>query len=340
MIWIRADGGKTLGMGHIMRCCSVAQQLVLWGQRVLFLTADEGPAEVLASRGLEIHVLDTDYRDMESELPLLRKLAEEECPQAILADSYQVTETYMNGLREIAPVAYTDDMCALSFSVDVLINYNIYGEEAIYVPNVIASAKKTLMGPRFAPLRKEFAGVKNPLRKQASKLLITTGGSDPYNLAGKFVRELRSREAFLDWELVVVSGAFNVNLPDLQGLSAQDKNMRLVINASDMQVLMEECDLAISAGGSTCYELASVGIPFVTFSFVDNQERIVQGLAEKGFVPFGGDYLREGDEMIIRAVNSLEKMCSYEDRLEYSCKLQTMTDGLGAGRIAEALINL
>ena len=51
MIFIRADGGREVGSGHIMRCLSIAGALQRRGEEVLFLLADDSAAGLLAERG-------------------------------------------------------------------------------------------------------------------------------------------------------------------------------------------------------------------------------------------------------------------------------------------------
>ena len=64
---------------------------------------------------------------------------------------------------------------------------------------------------------------------------------------------------------------------------------------------MRDSDIAVTAGGSTMYELSALGVPMVCFSFVDNQERIVEGFVERGLVGFGGNYLLQGEAMAAEA---------------------------------------
>ena len=77
MVIIRADGNARIGAGHLMRCIAIAEELVLLeGRRaVIFLCADEPSGDMADEHGFRSYVLGTDYQDMESELPMWRKLA-------------------------------------------------------------------------------------------------------------------------------------------------------------------------------------------------------------------------------------------------------------------------
>ncbi len=136
----------------------------------------------------------------------------------------------------------------------------------------------------------------------------------------------------------MVSGAYNEHLPELRELEGRHSNVSVYCNVADMSRLMRESDIAVSAGGSTMYELSAVGVPIVCFSFVDNQERIVRGFVEKGLVPFGGDYLAQGGAMLEEAVSHIERLAAdFGLRQSYSERLRRVVDGQGAMRIAREI---
>ena len=77
MIYIRGDGNARIGAGHLMRCMTIAEELArLQGgrEKICFVCADEDSGALVRENGFRSYVLGTDYRDMESELPLWREL--------------------------------------------------------------------------------------------------------------------------------------------------------------------------------------------------------------------------------------------------------------------------
>ena len=337
MICIRADGGQELGLGHIMRCISIASAIKSAGEEVCFILADENPVEFLRTRSLRYYVLESDYRQMEEEIDRLAPVLEKEKPNLILVDSYFVTEEYMIQLRRFAPLAYLDDMGVISFSADILINYNIFADYDMYREK----AKQYLLGVAYAPLRTEFVQVDYPVRKNATGILLTTGGSDRYNLAGKFLDCILESEHLRHMDCYVVSGAYNPNLPYLEDRAKEHKNVHICRNVTNMCELMQKCDVAVTAGGSTMYELSAVGVPMVCFSFVDNQEQIVRGFEERNLVAFAGDYLSQKEDMIPLGIKALEQLTKdFEARERESRQLRETVDGMGAMRIASALIRM
>lgn len=382
MVVIRADANSKIGMGHVMRCLSVADALVKRGEEVLFVTADDTPVPLLTKKGIPYRVLHTDYADMEAELPellaVLRELtlraespemvlpqmpsqrvesSEEALPQrntAILVDSYYVTEKYLAALKKRITTIYMDDIYAFSYPVDMLINYNIYGEEMGYEKDAAFADTKLLLGTKYVPLREEFSagagyvqsrkelplGAANVTPAEEGGILITTGGSDSFNLAGQLLMEAMKYDALKEKEYHVVSGSLNPHIGELQALAKKHENIHIHCNVTNMAELMAESEVALSAGGSTLYELCAMGVPVIAFSFAENQERLVQTFVKRGIAQYGGNYRTDGNKMIQNTIAGLETLLEDKNlRTEYRKKARTLVDGKGADRIAEAIIS-
>ena len=372
MVVIRADANSKIGMGHVMRCLSVADALLKRGEEVLLVTADDTPVPLLTKKGVPYRVLHTDYADMEAELPgllcILQELTQRaELPEevlsrmssqrkdiAILVDSYYVTEKYLAALKKRITTIYMDDIYAFSYPVDMLINYNIYGEEMGYEKDAAFADTKLLLGANYVPLREEFAagagyvqsrkelslGAANVTPAEEGGILITTGGSDSFNLAGQLLMEAMKYDALKEKEYHVVSGSLNPHIGELQALAQKHENIHIHCNVTNMAELMAESEVALSAGGSTLYELCAVGVPVIAFSFAENQERLVQTFVKRGIAQYGGNYRTDGNKMIQNTIAGLEKLCGDEAlKTEYRRKALQLVDGRGAERIAEALLS-
>lgn len=380
MVVIRADANSKIGMGHVMRCLSVADALLKRGEEVLFVTADDTPVPLLTKKGIPYRVLHTDYADMEAELPKLWN-ALSELPQgpgvpeaalpqkntSILVDSYYVTEKYLAALKKRITTIYMDDIYAFSYPVDMLINYNIYGEEMGYEKDAAFADTKLLLGTEYVPLREEFSAgagyaqsrkelsaetenvtpAEDRLHQTAEQgrtadggILITTGGSDSFNLAGQLLMEAMKYDALKEKKYHVVSGSLNPHIGELQALAQKHENIHIHCNVTNMAELMAESEVALSAGGSTLYELCAMGVPVIAFSFAENQERLVQTFVKRGIAQYGGNYRTDGNKMIQNTIAGLETLLEDENlRTEYRKKARTLVDGKGADRIAEAIIS-
>lgn len=336
MIWFRADGGQEIGMGHIRRCLSVAEALRELGEKVCFLVADDAAVPILKAQGQSYRVLGSSWQKPEEELKTLLPMLRESGKGVFFADSYYVTAEYLRQVRKVMPVCYMDDMGISGLPVDLLINYNIFAEQSLYA----VGGEKTdyLLGTQYAPLRKEFQDAYHPVREKAERVLVTTGGSDRYDLTGQILRDALSTLRTRNLEYCVVSGPYNQYLPQLQELEKQYENVHIYKNVTRMSELMQFCDIAVTAGGSTMYELCAVGVPIICFSFVDNQEKIVECFTEQKIVCFGGNYLTQGESMVPLVTEKIALLHeSVELRRAGSDKERELVDGQGAWRIARRL---
>ncbi len=107
MIGIRVDVNKEVASGHIMRSLAIAKQLAAMGKDVVFFCADANAEPYTEKFGYKTCVLDSDWKDMESELSVLLKAIDEYDVSSLLVDSYQITPAYMKTLceRVLTPIS-------------------------------------------------------------------------------------------------------------------------------------------------------------------------------------------------------------------------------------------
>ena len=72
-IFFRADANSSIGMGHVMRCLSIADAFHSLGNDsiiITFILADDTVEKLIQDRGYKTVVLHSKYSKMEGELPL------------------------------------------------------------------------------------------------------------------------------------------------------------------------------------------------------------------------------------------------------------------------------
>ena len=378
VIYIRTDGNSKIATGHFVRCLCIAEALETLGKRVCFLVSDTDSADLLQDLSLsifqgysfsfDVNVLQTAvYNNLEQEQEELKYILTQTTKHAvspnssvktavdifhgssatkpvIFIDSYYVTPTYLNTLRTIAKVAYMDDLRAFNYAVDLVINYDVIPASKITEYNLAyTNASTALLGAMYTPLRRQFQNQNTFAREKFENILITTGGSDPYRFTETIIPYLLSQN--LSITLHVVVGKLFKNTESLEELAKQNPSVRLYYNVSDMAGLMKQCDYAVSAAGTTLYELCALGIPTISFTMADNQIIMAETFAETGAVPYAGD-LRADDAENIKSIcnhisahlNSLLQNPSL--RIAQQKIMHCQTDGNGAVKIAQALCNL
>lgn len=333
MVYIRMDGNSQIGMGHIMRCLSLADELRRRNEDIVFVTAEPHFQQFIESRGYVCTVLGTAYDHMEEELSIFLPFLKRERPELVILDSYFVTSKYMKALKNIAPLLYIDDMNAFDYPADAVVNYNIYGPELPYPEN-----KRYFLGPQYAPLRKEFQGLgRRVVRERAENVLISTGGTDQYHIALRCAEYLREHPPQSNMIFHFVLGTMNQDVAELEGIAGELPFIRLHRQVTDMCSLMLQCDVAISAAGTTLYELCACGLPTVSYILADNQIQGAQAFQRVGLMPCVGD-VREESCFAEQIFIGLKDLNSVKLRQETAQRMQILVDGKGAQRLAENAI--
>lgn len=334
MVLFRADGNQKVGAGHIMRCLSLADALRDRGARPVFILAGPDMRPLIRQRGYECQVLGSQYGHMEKELPVFLPLLEREAPDCVILDSYFVTPDYMRTVKAKAPLIYMDDLNAFDYPADIVVNYNLYGKAMAYPPN-----KAYLLGPQYAPLRKQFQGLAPRVTKRSVEhILFSTGGADPYHVALRCLKYLREHPPVQDITFHFVLGAMNQNIGEIKEMASGMSCVVLHQQVSDMCTLMLQCDAAVSAAGTTLYELCACGVPSITYILADNQADGAAAFEAAGLMPCAGD-IRKGLAVAEAVFSKLERLSQdWEGRGRIRESMRALVDGGGAGRLADFVI--
>ena len=339
MVFIRADANEYIGMGHVMRCLSIAEQINKLNEQTVFIVADERARQMIEERGISVICLKSQWDDLEQEIPKLCAIIEQEHDAKILIDSYYVTEKYLAAIRKRAMTYYIDDLNDMIYPVDVLINYNIYGSDMDYEKKYSLSKTKLILGTEYVPLREAFSYPEKKRYKGVNKLLITSGGTDNFNILGTILNEFTSIEEFQSLEYYCVLGRFNINVNLLKERYGGVDNIHLLQNINNMDYYMKECDIAITAAGSTTYELCSCGTPSILYTIADNQLGIARAFSDQGIISWSGDVRDNMSECLENMREELKKLQNPEYWMQCSTRMQEVVDGNGAYRVAQEIIN-
>lgn len=390
---IRADGGQVVGMGHIMRCLAIAEELKSLGCRVYFIGRYLQGLKKIKDVGYEAFEIllpqseikytqevksvnthnfaDTGFsygsvEELGDDIFETRTIVEQQGCNLLLVDKYNLTSEYFDRLRGfVEKVAFTDDLNLFTCSANIIINGNINANLLRY--KECFSNQKLLLGTKFTPLRREFSNIpkretrsfikwnmarninqkemkdfdnnkKNKDESRLPEIMITTGGSDPYNCTGKLLEILLEDKETANIRYNVILGSGFVRKDEIQRMADKNSNIVLYIDPKCMTEIICRSDLAISSGGSTLYELCCCGTPTMAFIMADNQKGIVDMLSDDGYIQSLGWYNEIENQDIPQQVYKL--IMSFEKRMDYSQKMQSLIDGRGANRIAKEIIDI
>lgn len=346
LVYFRTDGNSHIATGHLVRCLSIADACFSLGMKVCFLVSDQESKALLQSFDpacrFPVRILETAvYDDLEKELPEVLGMLNEvgQAEQIFFLDSYYVTEHYLSAVRTAAKVAYLDDLQLFDYPADLLINYDVIPESrSASYQAAYQNAARTLLGASYTPLRAQFTNLQPYCRDRVSNILVTTGGSDPYHFCLRLIAAFRKNSFLHLCQLHVVVGRLSEDKDKLYKLADELPFLQLHENVSDMASLMASCDLAVSAAGTTLYELCAVGVPSMSFCLADNQLTAAKTFEEAGIIPCAGDIRCNCDEVLVKIMNFVTDMLgNFQKRLTAQATMRQLVDGKGAMRIAKAL---
>lgn len=334
MLYIRVDMNDRIATGHMMRCLAIADAAAAQGENTTFILADDQAVELIKQRGHSSVVLDSQWDNMVGELPALHKVIEEYSIKRLLIDSYQITEEYLEELREYLEIFYIDDINAFHYPVDALICYANYWKKFQYRENY--KDIKCYLGPRYMPLQKTFFGCeKKYIKPKVQRLLLLSGGTDPYDVLKRILERMDLGKY---QRIDVICGVYYHKYLTLCQAYAEYENVMIYRGVHNMDHYMKKADLAVSAGGTTLYELCAVGTPAISYAIADNQLENVRKFEEDDLIAYAGDIRK--DNVVERIIDYLELYdLDQKARQERSLKMQKLVDGKGALRIANVLMD-
>jgi len=350
-IAIRVDASLDIGVGHIMRCLTLANELANKDTEIIFITR---PTYDDFSLGIEnkfqVKLLPSlsctfDPDDYDTWLQVSEK---QDATDFIFAlnelniDVDQViVDHYGIGLdwekivkRELGCQLVAIDDLMRVHAADVIIDQTLGCKPQDYT----SSNKGTfLTGSEYALLRPQFNELReNYKRKQnfsnGVHLLVSMGGGDQHGITLDILNVLlQGSTNFKISKIDVVLNEQSSNYSEVKELSIIHSDI-VVLHSflSDMAKLMAQVDIAIGAPGSTSWERCCLGLPSILIPLADNQKHVAHSLTTARAV-----VLVLMDAITTELMDKIELILKEYDLYQQNC--YKVCDGLGAGRVAQYL---
>ncbi len=291
---LRADANATIGIGHVMRCLALAEAWHASGGQAHFVCCPL-PADLrqrMADRHIEVHASAGPAGSSEDARAVV-ELASQLDAAWIAADGYAFQQAFQQSIRDAGRrLLLIDDYGhADAYVANLVLNQNMGADESMY-PHRGADTE-LLLGERYVMLRREFSNLDRPRREipaSARRILVTMGGADPANISAGAVHAIRMLPGH-DTQAIVVAGASSPHHASLRELvDDSGESIRLVSEVKNMPELMCWADVAISAGGTTTWERAFLGLPSLIVVLAENQRQIAEAVAARGLAINLGDF--------------------------------------------------
>jgi len=323
-----------------MRCVALAQAWREAGGRVIFALAT-GPKELEArirSEGSNVVRVSAEFGSLEDAAETAAIGARFGAHWMVL-DGYHFSSDYCRNLKTNNSrllLMGDDDGKAAFCDCDIVLNADLHASEAVYAET--GEQTRFLLGPRYALLRREFLDFprgRSSIPEDARRLLITFGGGDSHNVTLQVLEALQGLPD-LELDITVVVGPSNPHRASLEEALARFPQVaRLLLNVGSMPELMAGAELAISAGGGTCYELAFMKVPMFLITMAKNHEQSVEAFGRANAAIAAGWFSALKKDSLAASIRSLIRDQKFRKELVENAS--RMVDGKGARRVIETM---
>ncbi|QNK58379.1 UDP-2,4-diacetamido-2,4,6-trideoxy-beta-L-altropyranose hydrolase [Paenibacillus sp. PAMC21692] len=299
-IAIRVDASSSIGMGHLMRCITLAELFKRhMNAKVSFLLNRLAPmtiVEWLDEGGFRLLRMNSDITDSndykvdaDCSLELLKTCGEIDW---LIVDHYLLDyrwETIL--LSRVGKLFVIDDLANRRHNCHILLDQNLSSDMNEKYSGLLPEHCMQLLGPGYTLLREQFYVMKNrrSFRKSCKNILVSFGGSDPTNETSKVVSVLRILASqFPRLKFIVLGGVSNSRNNELEGLCSTIPSITFHKHNSHMAQILSQVDLAVGAGGISLWERAYMGVPSIVITVADNQLDAVQEAERMGMIWYLG----------------------------------------------------
>lgn len=332
----RADGNPTMGFGHVSRLSSL---LLAWaelgGKAALVGSGIAGIfKERLDRAGVE--VFDRESTSATELIGIAHSLGV--CAFAV--DGYGFGESYLNALSKEATVLSIDDLAEFANPADVIVNQILGFDRARYQ---IKPGAKLLVGSSYVLLRPEFRSISATSDTKRTKLIVTFGGSDPSGLTLPVTKALLERCSTTltrqGLEVVVLAGGGidHERRAKLEEFAEKHQGLTVVFDTGDVAELFRQSLIAVTAAGTTTWELIASGVVPICIVIADNQLAVVADIVKEGA---GVDLGRNVNLDMARLKEAVDGLLNDDTRRETMRRRgKTLIDGRGVWRSIDALLD-
>jgi spore coat polysaccharide biosynthesis predicted glycosyltransferase SpsG len=326
-VGIYCDLGPRIGAGHAVRCTALAQGLAGRGLTPV-LVGDFAQVPWVGQQTDGIESIEAGGVDEFVALARAREWT------GVVMDSYLASPQQWQQLRDLArPILAIDDEANRELPVDLVVNQNLAAVDYDYSALTQASV---LRGPDYALVRSTVAGARprayarRPHEHGPLRVLVVLGGTDAASGSVAIAQRLLDSGQRLHVRVLTndVEALSRVDVPPGSRLEAHPTQ-------PDIAPLMAWADLAVSAAGSTVWELCCLGVPMALVTVAANQEDNYRHLVAKNLAIGLGPL-----PVLLSSTASLAWTLEVARLNEVGARAWSAVDGRGAARAAEAFAAL
>lgn len=331
----RVDASVKRGIGHLMRCLTLANALFDIGMVSTFVCREESKRfiELNNIMGHETLLLPDGLTSQEDSLATKEYLSAHAPWDWLVVDHYEFDAKWERNIKDVCSrILVIDDLADRTHDCDILLDQNLQTPERY--SSLLPDSCMILTGPKYAMLRPQFLEERKKIKKRRgriSRVLLFFGGTDPERFTLKALSACRIlNDSSINIDVVI--GESHPERKNIEAASREIKNVSLKYQVDNMAELMNKADLYLGAGGTTSWERCCLGLPSLIIATADNQVETSELLAQAGAQIYLGESKRINPERMASALKEIMQLPELVSHL--STCAYGLVDGNGASRIA------
>lgn len=288
-IALAIESSNTRGMGHLYRALLYIKKFKKDKVEYICLINDD-PESISVLKCNEIKYLVVDYNDLDSgwEKEIINKYKID----IWINDKFETKLKMGKNIKE-SNVFFVmmDDIGEADIYADLFFSGTVSFSRKTF------NCKKIYNGPEYIIINEEIEKYAR-IRDSIGRIIVTLGGSDPFNVTVEVVRVLMK----LHYPFDVHVGPNCKCFDKLRELS--DGRFLIFRKVSSTIELFRKYDFAITGGGITPFEMVSLGIPTMIIANAAHEENTGMYLHEMGCSIYLGSY----SDWDYRKLNHIESL--------------------------------
>ena len=338
----RVDSSSVIGIGHFMRCLTLADSLAKHDCKIIFISRElQGNINHIAvEKGYELVRLPAQCKNEMDDISQVESIVAAIRPAWLICDHYAIDASwhmrFMSGALKLMVI---DDLANRKYCCDLLLDQNYYKSKENRYIDLVPKNCIQLLGPNYLLLRNEFVSQRPAeyiYRHNIKNIMICYGGADPSSETLKILQAFKGLGLNGVKVHVLIRKLFS-HFDTIIELAEHDPNIHLYLDCFNPVTVMKKCDIAFGAVGTMTWERLCMGLPTICTAVASNQMVLAEDLSHAGYIEYLGPSSKVKVEDYAHSMLSIADDCKPINQRGLAGF--NLVDGQGTERIVQRLID-
>ncbi len=329
-------GNYEIGFGHIVRCINLAKILsknTYFGEMIFFSLYNKDIYRYIQENNFHLKILPSqESKKIEF---IINKINKNKINLLIIdipeVQPYLIEKIKNSGNNKIITLVLDTSNKDFLNIADLIVNIlQRFSPPPKKTDKIYQGIEYWILDPNLTNKKINFN-----ISNEPKTILITFGTTDPKNLT-KLVCD-RLKDGFKDYNFIVIIGPGFEKIQWIRTFCKRQKNFKSFTNPSNFYNIMQNVDIALSAGGNTLFELLYIGVPTIIIPNSKDNLQLGRNLKEEHMVLLLDGFPEFNIDGLLEKLKSLTENYDLREILNKNTELKLRENG--AKKIERILLN-